>query len=114
MGVPILGVVENMSYLEGPLGENFTPFGEGAGKALSEKFGFSFLGKIPIHTEISRCGDLGIALPFAFPNDSVTILFEDIVKKLRSFLYSLEEAEKTCLKQFEYIWEEDASFHKGI
>ena len=46
--IPLLGVIENMSYFESNTGEKFNIFGEGGGEALSNKFGIPLLGKIPI------------------------------------------------------------------
>ncbi len=56
VGVPVIGVVENMSYY-GELGS--TPFGAGAGEALAEDLGVPFLGKIPLDANISKGGDQG-------------------------------------------------------
>ncbi|MCH9614222.1 MAG: Iron-sulfur cluster carrier protein [Chlamydiia bacterium] len=49
MGVPLLGVIENMSHFQGnPI------FGEGAGEALAEKFHVPLLGQLPISPNIDR------------------------------------------------------------
>ena len=58
--VPILGIVENMSYFECPNdGEKFFIFGNGGGEALAEAHGAPFLGAIPIAINIREGGDLG-------------------------------------------------------
>ena len=107
MGVPIVGVVENMSYFIDPAGIKHRFFGEGGGKKIAERFGFPFLGEVPVDPEVSRCGDLGIALPFACEKSPAGAAFEEIAKKVAKILYTLEEAEKACLsKQFEYTWKE--------
>jgi len=61
MGIPILGVVENMSYFEEE-GKKFFPFGSGGGQALAKEFAVPFLGAIPIDSKISEMGDLGESL----------------------------------------------------
>lgn len=106
MGVPIVGVVENMSYFIDPSGVKHRFFGEGGGKKISDLFGCPFLGEIPIDPEVSRCGDLGIALPFKYEGSPAALAFKEIARKSAEILYVLEEAEKVCLKQFEYVWKE--------
>jgi ATP-binding protein involved in chromosome partitioning len=61
MQVPIVGVVENMSYL---MVENevVSPFGQGGGEQFALEMGLLFLGKIPIEPKISYCGDRGKSL----------------------------------------------------
>jgi ATP-binding protein involved in chromosome partitioning len=61
--VPLIGVVENMSYFRHPTShEIFHLFGKGGGEKLAQKSGIPFLGHIPIDPEISRCGDAGESL----------------------------------------------------
>ncbi len=61
VGVPVLGVIENMSYYQ--QGENKVRlFGEGGGQKLADESGVPFLGEIPIHPAISQCGDRGVSL----------------------------------------------------
>jgi len=52
LGVPVLGIIENMSFLELPDGSRMTLFGEGGGKALAERSGVPFLGSIPFDQQI--------------------------------------------------------------
>jgi ATP-binding protein involved in chromosome partitioning len=106
MAVPILGVVENMSYFIDPSGQKHCFFGEGGGFKLAETYGIPFLGQIPIDQQVSMCCDRGIAFPFAFPTSFVAEVFQKVAVSLRDILYTLEEAEKVCLKRFEYTWRE--------
>jgi ATP-binding protein involved in chromosome partitioning len=58
--VPILGIVENMSYYyHAKTGEKLYLFGEGGGARLADEFQVPFLGGIPIDPELCRCGDVG-------------------------------------------------------
>jgi ATP-binding protein involved in chromosome partitioning len=57
--VPILGIIENMSYLVTPDGGRVAPFGTGGGKKLAAEIGVPFLGDVPIDPEVSACGDAG-------------------------------------------------------
>jgi ATP-binding protein involved in chromosome partitioning len=61
MKIPVLGVIENMSYFM-QAGEKFTPFGSGGGALLANEFGIDLLGQIPIDPAISAAGDLGESL----------------------------------------------------
>lgn len=58
--IPILGVVENMSYYSLPTTEERVfLFGQGGGKSLAKELGSSFLGEVPIDPEICKRGDDG-------------------------------------------------------
>ena len=69
--IPLLGVIENMSYFESNTGEKFNIFGEGGGEALSDKFGIPLLGKIPIGENTNDIADGGTPL-INQENNSVT------------------------------------------
>jgi ATP-binding protein involved in chromosome partitioning len=58
--VPVLGLVENMSYFACPhCGERTEIFSHGGGKAAAEKFGAPFLGEVPLDIRIREGGDQG-------------------------------------------------------
>jgi ATP-binding protein involved in chromosome partitioning len=59
LNVPILGLVENMSYFTAPGGERVEIFGHGGGRAEAQRQGVPFLGEVPIFTEIRQGGDAG-------------------------------------------------------
>ncbi|MDK2897102.1 MAG: hypothetical protein PWP04_1222 [Candidatus Atribacteria bacterium] len=57
---PILGLVENMSFLTCPnCGQQIFPFGEPRGKEISSELGIPFLGCLPVDPELSRHCDAG-------------------------------------------------------
>jgi ATP-binding protein involved in chromosome partitioning len=60
VNVPIVGIIENMSYFTTPSGERVEIFGHGGGRAEAERQGIPFLGEIPIYTEIREGGDRGV------------------------------------------------------
>jgi ATP-binding protein involved in chromosome partitioning len=60
LNVPIVGVVENMSYLQCPhCNEQIYLFGKGGGKRISDDFKIPFIGEIPLHPRIMENSDLG-------------------------------------------------------
>jgi ATP-binding protein involved in chromosome partitioning len=59
LNVPILGVVENMSYLELPDGSRMDIFGTGGGEQLAKEGKVPFLGTIPIDAKVRAGGDNG-------------------------------------------------------
>jgi ATP-binding protein involved in chromosome partitioning len=60
LNVPIIGVVENMSYLQCPhCSEQIYLFGQGGGKKISDDFKIPFIGEIPLHPRIREGSDLG-------------------------------------------------------
>jgi len=59
LNVPILGVIENMSYLELPDGSRMDIFGSGGGRALAEAAGVAFLGSVPMDPAVRLGGDSG-------------------------------------------------------
>lgn len=61
MNVPILGLVENYSYVECPdCGKKIYPFGESHIDEVAEKNGLKVLGKLPLNPEIAGAGDRGV------------------------------------------------------
>ncbi|MBM5804565.1 MAG: Mrp/NBP35 family ATP-binding protein [Candidatus Verstraetearchaeota archaeon] len=60
LNVPILGVIENMSYVKCPnCGEKINLFGDSRGRLLAEKIDTKFLGSLPIDPELSKACDEG-------------------------------------------------------
>jgi ATP-binding protein involved in chromosome partitioning len=105
MQVPVLGVVENMSYFQDPFSDRrHYPFGRGGGKRLALEEGLPFLGEIPIDEAVSRCCDAGASLfEQADPAPSVPV-FEEIAKEVWQQLLAFEKLEGKCLKNFKLHW----------
>ena len=68
VNVPILGLVENMSYFTTPNGERVEIFGHGGGQEEAARQNAPFLGEIPIFTEIREAGDRGTPVVVSAPN----------------------------------------------
>ena len=88
VGVPILGIVENMSY--------FTPsdqpdrkyhiFGRGGGERVAKELGVDFLGEVPIDPRIAEDGDVGKPIVVSHPDSPSSVAFRriagDVVRKI--------------------------------
>ena len=59
LGAPVLGVVENMSYLPLPDGSIYDLFGRGGAQRAAEELGLPFLGEIPMYTDLRVNSDEG-------------------------------------------------------
>ena len=60
VNVPILGIIENMSYFLCPSdGKKYPIFGEGGGEKESSRLGVPLIGKIPIEMQTREAGDSG-------------------------------------------------------
>lgn len=68
VNVPILGIVENMSYFTTPNGDRVEIFGNGGGRREAERKEVRFLGEVPIFTEIREGGDLGVPVVAGAPD----------------------------------------------
>ena len=69
LNVPIVGVIENMSYLQCPhCSEQINIFGKGGGQKISEKFNIPFLGEIPLSPQIMEGSDKGKPIILSEPD----------------------------------------------
>jgi ATP-binding protein involved in chromosome partitioning len=87
MGVPVIGIVENMSGFVCPdCGAKINIFRTGGGKKIAEDLSVPYLGSIPIDPNI--CTDSDEGLPFIVENKTspATKAFAEIVKKIEHFL----------------------------
>lgn len=69
--VPVLGIVENMSYFTGEDGRRYEIFRHGGGKKLAAEAGVPFLGDIPIDPRVAECGDLGDPIVHRLPDSPI-------------------------------------------
>lgn len=107
MGVPILGIVENMAYFEEPSSQaKHYLFGKGGGGKLSKLFGAPLLGEIPIDPNLCLCGDLGLSVIKKFPGTISVKKFQEIALLAGDILFELESLDGKYLKNFELVWEE--------
>lgn len=81
--VPILGVVENMSYFVCPkCSERTEIFSHGGGEKAAKEMELPFLGRIPIELEVRIGGDLGKPITAINPNHEISKTFMEIAGKI--------------------------------
>lgn len=81
--VPVIGIIENMSYFEDPVSGNRSYiFGESGAKKLAEKENLAFLGEIPIRQDIREAADNGKVLPDLKAMDIIIDNFKKGMEKL--------------------------------
>ncbi len=86
VSVPILGIVENMSYFTAPDGSRVEIFGHGGGKAEAERQKVAFLGEIPLFTSIREGGDKGVPITVGEPDSAPAAVFLELGRLLRKQL----------------------------
>jgi len=85
--VPILGLIDNMSFFEGDDGKNYNIFGEGGVEKVAKDYKKKFLGKIPINIDLRIASDTGKPLFEKNPEHKISKIFQEIAKKIKeSFL----------------------------
>ncbi|MCS7227171.1 MAG: Mrp/NBP35 family ATP-binding protein, partial [Gloeomargarita sp. SKYB31] len=84
LGVPVLGVIENMSYFIPPDApeKRYTIFGEGGGVQLAETLGVPLLGQVPLELPVQWGGDSGQPVVVAHPELASAKVFREIAGKV--------------------------------
>ncbi len=81
--VPVLGLVENMSYYECPdCGEQEEIFGAGGADALARRFGISVLARLPLVAEVREGGDAGRPITIVAPDHAVSKSFAELARSI--------------------------------
>jgi ATP-binding protein involved in chromosome partitioning len=112
VGVPVLGIVENMSFFSCPhCHERSEIFGHGGGRIQAERMGVPFLGEVPLDTSIRTSGDTGEPVAASTEENELTTAFLRIARGLIEATTPEEgsagpEAEKAGLfERFGKIWD---------
>jgi ATP-binding protein involved in chromosome partitioning len=88
MGVPVLGVVENMSWFsppDQPL-NRYPIFGSGGGQTLADATGVPLLAQIPIELPVQEGGDQGSPVSLSQPQNAAGVAFIELAKRLQNLL----------------------------
>jgi len=86
VNVPILGIVENMSYYTTPSGDRVEIFGHGGGQAEAARQKVPFLGEVPLFTEIREGSDCGVPVAVSAADQPPGQAFLKIAQALRQHL----------------------------
>jgi len=78
--VPILGVIENMSYLTLPDGTKMDVFGQGGGEKLASNYNVPFLGGVPMNPEVRVGGDSGKPIIISDPESDAALALQEIAQ----------------------------------
>ena len=83
VNVPVLGVVENMSYFIAPdTGTRYNIFGEGGGRRLSEEYGVPYLGEVPLGQQVREGGDKGVPVVVGDPESPQAEAFRRVAEEV--------------------------------
>src|SRR5882757_3689047 len=83
VNIPVLGVIENMSYFVAPdTGNRYNIFGEGGGAKLAQEYGVAFLGSIPMGIEVREGGDKGVPVVVGHPESPQAQAFRKVAEEV--------------------------------
>ncbi|CDX16691.1 Protein mrp homolog [Mesorhizobium plurifarium] len=81
--VPLLGIVENMSYFLAPdTGKRYDIFGHGGARREAERLGVTFLGEVPLEMGIRESSDAGAPVVASKPEGAEARIYRDIASKV--------------------------------
>jgi len=100
--VPVLGIVENMSYFVAPdTGKRYDIFGHGGAKQEAERVGVTFLGEVPLEMRIRETSDEGTPVVANEPDGPHARIYRDIAAKVSARLSAEQEMSETPSIVFE-------------
>ncbi len=83
VNVPVLGVIENMSYFIAPdTGNRYNIFGEGGGAAFCDEYALNFLGEVPLGMEVRESGDAGVPVVISQPDSPQAKAFHKVAEEV--------------------------------
>src|SRR5437870_1875362 len=83
VAVPVLGIVENMSYFLAPdTGTRYNIFGEGGGQKLADTYHVPFLGAVPLGLEVREGGDKGVPVVVSQPESPQAAAFRKVAEEV--------------------------------
>ncbi len=105
VSVPVLGIIENMSQFIADDGKAYYIFQKGGGSRIAQSLGIPFCGEIPIHPEVSRCGDLGNPIVNELPENPVSLAYTEIASEIKKRLVILKDKEQHSLLTYDFTWD---------
>jgi ATP-binding protein involved in chromosome partitioning len=83
VNIPVLGVIENMSYFIAPdTGNRYEIFGKGGGQKLAREYNLNFLGEVPLGMEVREGGDRGVPVVVSAPDSPQTAAFRKVAEEV--------------------------------
>jgi ATP-binding protein involved in chromosome partitioning len=83
VNVPVLGVIENMSYFIAPdTGNRYEIFGKGGGQKLCSEYDLNFLGEVPLGMEVREGGDNGVPVVVSAPESPQAKAFHKVAEEV--------------------------------
>ena len=82
VNLPVIGVIENMSWFTGDDGKRYELFGSGGGKELSKDLGVPLLAQIPLVMQLREGGDDGRPIAAVAPDSEVGRAFHELAKSI--------------------------------
>jgi ATP-binding protein involved in chromosome partitioning len=83
VAVPVLGIIENMSYFIAPdTGNRYDIFGKGGGERLATEYGVPFLGSVPLGIEVREGGDNGVPVVVGQPQSPQAQAFRKVAEEV--------------------------------
>ena len=97
--VPVLGLIENMSYFIAPdTGKRYDIFGHGGAQKEAEKLGLAFLGGVPLQMDIRALSDEGRPITVTSPDSKEAEIYRDIAEKVWSEVQGTRGVEVPVMK----------------
>jgi ATP-binding protein involved in chromosome partitioning len=107
VGVPVIGVVENMSYfICDECGKHHNIFPAGGGQKIADTWGVPLIGKVPLEPAVAGCGDEGTPAVLRYPNSESAKVFMDAAEKMVRTLAVFASEGDGILKNFNYDFEQ--------
>ncbi|HLU70051.1 MAG TPA: Mrp/NBP35 family ATP-binding protein [Fibrobacteria bacterium] len=107
VNVPVLGIVENMSYFvcDGCDKKHYI-FRRGGGRRVAESLGVPFLGEVPLEPEVAEGGDAGTPIVERRPGSPAATAYKALAGAVASSLSILGAAQAGLMESFDLQWEE--------
>jgi len=102
--IPLLVVIENMSYFENNEGKKYNIFGDGGGDNLAKQFGLDLLAKIPISEDTNSDADSGAPLLLQQKDSPTKLALQKLVKSISEKLPPIED--ESCTGRLAKVFEE--------
>ena len=102
--MPVVGVIENMSYFEAPDGQRHELFGSGGGRELADSLGIPLIANIPLDPAVGAGGDTGLPVVVSQPGHAAALAFVDAAQRIVELVPPA--ADETCTGRIAKIFDE--------